>query len=291
VENATALGIIVVAPAGNGNVNLDQPSCNGLFDRAVRDSGAIIVGAGEAGSNSKTSFSSYGNRVDVQAWGDWSVTTAGYGALYDPLAGDLRRMYTNAFSGTSSASPIVAGAAVAVQGALRASADAPLDSHEMRTLLQQTGTPQVEGAYPGHIGPMPNVPAALASFYNWYAIDVSPQDGVNYIDTLRPADSVSVAVLAGSGADGGLETFAANPLDQSTVRFGPGQAAPIAPITYADVDGDGKSDAQLLFEIGASGIACADTSASLIAETYTGFAVQGADRIATPDCPDAVCHP
>ena len=40
---------VVVEAAGNGAVELDAPECEGWFDRSVRDSGAIIVGAGEIG--------------------------------------------------------------------------------------------------------------------------------------------------------------------------------------------------------------------------------------------------
>ena len=45
---ATDAGIIVVAAAGNGGVNLDATSFNNYNARG--DSGAIIVGAGSAGS-------------------------------------------------------------------------------------------------------------------------------------------------------------------------------------------------------------------------------------------------
>ena len=43
--------IVVVAAAGNGDVNLDSEDCGGRFDRTnpAHDSGAIIVGAGDSG--------------------------------------------------------------------------------------------------------------------------------------------------------------------------------------------------------------------------------------------------
>lgn len=43
---ATAAGVVVVEGAGNGNDDLDGAAFGGAFDRAQRDSGAIIVGAG-----------------------------------------------------------------------------------------------------------------------------------------------------------------------------------------------------------------------------------------------------
>ena len=149
------MGVIVVEAAGNGSVNLDQPGCNRLFDRSYRDSGAIIVGAGDPGQHARLSFSSYGSRVDVQGWGG-SVTTAGYGAAFDP--GDIRQRYTHSFGGTSSASPIVTGAVLALQGALKARGLALATPAEIRETLVVTGTPQTGTE---HIGPLPDIRAAL----------------------------------------------------------------------------------------------------------------------------------
>jgi hypothetical protein len=140
---------------GRGNVNLDQSSCDGLFDRNVRDSGAIIVGAGDPSTRSRLGFSSYGSRVDVQGWGR-SVTTTGYGWAFDP--GDIRQRYTHDFSGTSSASPIVAGAVLGIQGALKARGEAVATPLEIRDALVATGTPQ-NGT--DQIGPLPDIKAAL----------------------------------------------------------------------------------------------------------------------------------
>jgi len=156
IASATARGIVVVEAAGNGAVDLDGAGCAGWFDRAQRDSGAIIVGAGNPADRSRLSYSTYGSRVDLQGWG-YSVRTTGY---QDTSPGDARQRYTPSFSGTSSASPIVAAAAVAVQGALLARGQAPLEPAALRALLVDTGTPQT-GA--GHIGPLPDLPAALAA--------------------------------------------------------------------------------------------------------------------------------
>ena len=51
-------------------------------------------------------FSNYGSRVDCQGWG-FEVTSTGYGSLQGGGSRDL--WYTDTFSGTSSASPIVTG--------------------------------------------------------------------------------------------------------------------------------------------------------------------------------------
>jgi hypothetical protein len=159
IATATALGITVVEPAGNGSMSLDDPACFDRYNRAFRDSGAIIVGAGTPDTHAATSTSSWGSRIDLQGWGAM-VTTTGYGDLFDP--GDVRQRYSRTFGGTSSASPIVAGAAIIVQSVRRAHLLAPLSPSALRRLLVDTGTPQRDPAR--HIGPLPNLPQALASF-------------------------------------------------------------------------------------------------------------------------------
>lgn len=172
IQIAVAKGIVVVEAAGNGKVNLDQPSCNNLFNRSVRDSGAIIVGAGGSPRSSidrqRESFSSYGSRVDVQGWGD-SVETAGYGkslgaGYVDPSAPtNPNRWYTSRFGGTSSASSMVAGAAADIEGIAKSILGRPRTSTDVRSLLTSTGSPQL-GNTLQHIGPRPNLKAAIGKF-------------------------------------------------------------------------------------------------------------------------------
>jgi hypothetical protein len=175
---ATDAGIVVVAAAGNGNVDLDAPELAYYRDRG--DSGAIIVGAGAPGSRDKLDFSTHGSRVDVQGWGV-EVFTTGYGN-YAIYGGDPRQSYTSTFSGTSSASPIVTAAAVLVQQAAKARLGFPLTSQQMRAVLIGTGLPQGAGA---HIGPLPQVPAAIAAAS---VPDVSSPS----VTIVTPADDVAV---------------------------------------------------------------------------------------------------
>jgi hypothetical protein len=161
IQAAVAAGFVVVEAAGNGNVNLDQAACGTTFDRTVQDSGAIIVGAGQppgsGADRQREAFSTYGSRVDVQGWGS-GVTTTGYGTSYmnadDP--GNANFWYTAGFNGTSSASPIVAGAAVDLQGIATLRFGAPLQPFQIRELLTLTGSPQ-EGNTKKHIGPRPDL--------------------------------------------------------------------------------------------------------------------------------------
>lgn len=169
IEAATARGVIVVEAAGNGGENLDHPRYEGAFDRTKRDSGAIMVGAGGPprdgfADRERLDFSNYGARVDVQGWGR-KVATLDYGDLQacndatDRTYAD--RHYTGEFAGTSSASPIVAGAAIILQGIAkqRGSVLAPA---ELRDLLRRTGTPQA-GDTTKSIGPRPDLARAIAA--------------------------------------------------------------------------------------------------------------------------------
>src|SRR5688572_29630820 len=91
------------------------------------------------------------------------VASLDYGDLQDCDA--HQRKYTRHFSGTSSASPVVAGAALLVQSVVKTERGAPLSPVELRALLAETGSPQTDGPHgpeSQHIGPRPDVRRALA---------------------------------------------------------------------------------------------------------------------------------
>lgn len=160
---ATSKGVIVVEAAGNGAQNLDDlvynhpqkgfpPAWSNPFNRANPQCGAILVGAGAPppgthGKNhgvdrSRLEFSNFGTAVDVQGWGR-EVTTSGRSwGVADLHNGGGNAWYTNQFSGTSSASPIVVGALACAQGWLRAAGKSPMTSVHARNLLRATGSPQ-----------------------------------------------------------------------------------------------------------------------------------------------------
>jgi hypothetical protein len=148
-------GVVCVEAAGNGSWNLDSGQFGGLFDRDVRDSGAIMVGAGTPFGLVAESFSNYGTRCDAHAWGSQIVTT-GYGDLYNE--GPLQTRYTAGFGGTSGASPMVTGAALCLQGIAIANQSRRLTPLELRTLITETGTPQQGSRL---IGPRPNLEVAV----------------------------------------------------------------------------------------------------------------------------------
>lgn len=156
IRYAVAKGIIVVEAAGNGSQNLDDAVYDtprpgfpawwrNPFRRAQLDSGAVVIGAGAPPSGnhgpdrSRLDFSNFGACVDAQGWGREVVST-GYGDLQGGSNVDL--WYTQSFSGTSSASPIVVGALACAQGVLRANGRPPLSPARARELLRATGSAQ-----------------------------------------------------------------------------------------------------------------------------------------------------
>jgi hypothetical protein len=178
IRYATSRGVVVVEAAGNGAEDLDAAAYDtpaqgfpagwsNPFHRGARDSGAVLVGAGAPppgthGRNwgpdrSRLDFSNFGSAVDVQGWGR-EVTTAGYGDLQG--GADENSWYTDQFSGTSSASPIIVGALGCAQGNLRSRGLTPLTPAAARALLRTTGSPQQDA--PGRpatqrIGNRPNL--------------------------------------------------------------------------------------------------------------------------------------
>ncbi len=156
ILTASANGRIIVEAAGNGNENFDDQSIYGrLFDPAFRFSGAIMVGASNAG-HVPASFSNYGQRLDAHGFGAWDVYTLGYGGLYGWTDNNN---YTGTFSGTSSASPIVVGAVASMQGVHKATHARYLDHNGIRSLITTHGTPQA--SHYKTIGPLPDLQGSL----------------------------------------------------------------------------------------------------------------------------------
>ena len=207
IRYAVEKGIIVVEAAGNGAENLDAAIYNtrpagfpatwtNPFNPVNPSSGAVVVGAGAPPQNthgrdwgpdrSRLDFSNFGQRVDAQGWGR-EVTSTGYGDLQGSTNADLR--YTDTFSGTSSASPIVVGALACVQGVLRAQGRIPLSPARARDLLRSTGSAQQDA--PGRpatqrIGNRPNLRQLIASATQ----TLGPWVGVQFTGTVAANSTV-----------------------------------------------------------------------------------------------------
>jgi hypothetical protein len=168
---AVGNGIHVVEAAGNGSQDLDgsEYDTGHAPFKPENDSGAIIVGGGVAPTSatdtdrSRRSSSCYGSRVNLQGWGHL-VTTTGYGTSYSSEGKNL--WYTDTFSGTSSASPIVTSAVALVESWHEQTQGGVMTPAAMRTLLVNTGSPQQSGTNPAgeNIGPRPDILAAICTF-------------------------------------------------------------------------------------------------------------------------------
>ena len=169
-------GITVIEPAGNDSKRLDDVDVPKSDDGSsaklwgadmddASDSLAVMVGAGKVPPEDLSApgtwrtheaITSYGTRVNCQGWGNKVVTASTdlTGTIIDGSA------YTDGFSGTSSASAMVAGVAVCLQGARLGAGMDPLSPVELRALLADPdyGSPQPEldaSSYP--IGPLPDL--------------------------------------------------------------------------------------------------------------------------------------
>jgi N-acetylmuramoyl-L-alanine amidase len=164
IRVATLVGIVVVEAGGNGSNDLDawrHPSDGYILRRGhaqYRESGAIMVGAACATPpHPRLGFSNYGSRIDCYAWGEAIMTTG------DGWQGTARNSYT-LFGGTSGASPIITGAAIATQGMARARTGAPLSPTQVLRALTdpRSSTPSARPAT-DKIGVMPDLRRVYAN--------------------------------------------------------------------------------------------------------------------------------
>ena len=180
---ATDKGAIVVATGGNGGNNMDDA----IFAewRSRGHSGAIFVGAGTSDIyHSPLGFSNKGSRFDLQGWGHNVAAASG-----------TYNTYTQSFSGTSSAGPIVTSAVVALLSHAKNEYGVILTAQQVRDYLVDTGWDQSSGL---NIGKFPNVKAALL------ALDADLGDTTNpSLGILTPEDGSTLA--------GAEQTFTWNP--------------------------------------------------------------------------------
>jgi subtilase family protein len=217
IRFASALGVVVVEPAGNAGQGLDD-----LF---AQDSGSILVGGGSFESSEwrRDGSSNWAARVDCFSWARSILTT------YDHQTYKLRSTGSNQtyklrstgsnrawggvlaiarhtqpddtycdFSGTSGASAILAGVALAVQGMVQANLKFRLSPWQLRLMLRDpaNGTPSVEPSR-DKIGVMPDLKKivdVLGLTHDVYLRDHVGDEGE--IPRARRWQSPDIAVLA-----------------------------------------------------------------------------------------------
>ncbi|QWG70472.1 peptidase S8 (plasmid) [Bacillus mycoides] len=164
IRLGTNKGIIIIEAGANGGNDLDQfRDRNGkqVLNRNspdFKDSGAIMVGAASARVPHKRSyFSNYGSRVDVYGWGN-AVDTA------DAKPSEfMTNLYTSSFGGTSSASPIIAGAAASIQGIAKNNQGKVYTPSQLRDILSDSSTgTKSNDPISDKIGVLPDLKAILS---------------------------------------------------------------------------------------------------------------------------------
>ncbi|MCX6806208.1 MAG: S8 family serine peptidase [Patescibacteria group bacterium] len=196
IKAATQKGIYVLISAGNSGSDFNNTAIYGsntyltkAYANDPNDPGNYLVGAMSPGpwctnlfglgnypAGSRLQFSSYGNRVSPSSWG-LCVASAGTTnpvlsetgsyvssndasgkplppALNDPNYSDN---YTFTFSGTSSASPLVAGVVASFSSAFKEKNKFALTPKDLYQKLIATGKKQITAnSLAGNIGPLPN---------------------------------------------------------------------------------------------------------------------------------------
>ena len=153
INTATANGSIVVAAAGNSNIdvaNATPASCNNVISVAASDQ-----------SGNRAFYSSYGATIDITAPGGETcspnteflpLNTTPSCAKSHPQQGVLSTVANNGYGflqGTSMATPHVAGVVALVQAA----SATPKTAEQMRQLLASTARPIPAAKCPGGCGP------------------------------------------------------------------------------------------------------------------------------------------
>ncbi|MBI5850321.1 MAG: S8 family serine peptidase [Planctomycetes bacterium] len=160
IRIAAASGIVYTIAAGNTNHDLADTTIYGnRYLPASTPSGAFITGASGPGDSSRAGFSNFGAVVVANCWGS-GVATTGYGSAFDP--GDVRQQYTYGFSGTSSATPALAGVIGSLCGAIQEQLGRTPTLAELRGALLSTGTPIPGNG--GRIGTRPDLVQLFAAF-------------------------------------------------------------------------------------------------------------------------------
>ena len=187
IRYATAKGVLVVEAAGNGGESLDDavyerrpdefpewwrnpfnpstsPPARSWSARALRRPARTAATTAPTARGWRSPTTARG--VDAQGWGREVTTTGGFWDRPGDLQGGAEEIawYTDTFSGTSSASPVVVGALAALQGMLKAARPRADDPEQAREVLRATGSPQQDA--PGRpasqrIGNRPDIKAAV----------------------------------------------------------------------------------------------------------------------------------
>jgi hypothetical protein len=96
------------------------------------------------------------------------------------------------------------------------------------------------------------------------SIDIAPRRDPNRINPEH--GRLNIAIITDDSID-------VNQVNPETIRFGPAQAESISE-RITDIDQDGDTDLILQFSTAETGIACGDTEATLVGETWDSVSIR-----------------
>ena len=111
-------------------------------------------------------------------------------------------------------------------------------------------------------------------------IDIKPRDPKNVVNP-KSRGGIWVAILSDTDSESPFDP--SSQVDISTAEFGP-DGATVIRYKVKDINKDGIGDLLLHFKMLETGIACGDTEATLIGNTFDGHGINGTDSIKTVGC-------
>ena len=161
IRLASANGITVVEPTGNGGISLSSTIGGATkgFPGWPNDSNAVMVGGAKSGTpHVRASYSGFGIRVDCFAWCE-RVVASSCDDLGAATSKQDSTLYYNDFGGTSAAAALIAGAAAAIQQLAHDHLGGQLPPRLLRALIgdPKSGVTAVFGGGDGLVGVMPKL--------------------------------------------------------------------------------------------------------------------------------------
>ncbi|MER2473862.1 S8 family peptidase [Photorhabdus laumondii] len=151
IKSCADAGAIIIFASGNSGINLAYDFTFPNYG----DPGGIMIGACTSINGHRLGFSNHNLHTSLNSWGE-NVTTTGYTNL-QYLPGNNRN-YTRGYNGTSSATPLVAGALALIQSYIKLKYHKYLNCTQIATLVRSSGF--TIGELQG-VGTRPNVANAF----------------------------------------------------------------------------------------------------------------------------------
>ncbi|MFK0268815.1 S8 family serine peptidase [Pseudomonas asiatica] len=166
ILNLTEKKVIVILAAGNGGLDVGNTAICPDFG----DCGGLLVGACYPTDGRKYGFSNFGHYASlINSWGG-EVTTTGSGDL-QTLPGNNRN-YTAKYHGTSSATPLCAGALALIQSYAKQQGTL-LSPAAMKAILALSDNNE---GLPDKVGKRPNVKLAMTQVDEMLVAPVAGED-------------------------------------------------------------------------------------------------------------------